>query len=746
MTDTLLSKRIAALAALLVLLYPAPGRAQFETPNTAGVAGGTCTTGHYAFPDSNGYTLKCVAGVWVIPAGSSGTVSLGSQYQMAYYAANGTVVSGDYRIVTDSSNNLNIGTSAATAGALKIGGVNGISFPSDTSTLGNSIAIGPSALAGQTVSGAYGNIGIGWQVLSTAMTTGAVANTAVGTQALASDTSGSSNAAFGNHALNANTTGVNNVGIGSFALAVNTTGGLNTAVGVQALNANTSGFVNTAVGNLALGQNTTGGQNTAIGALALGTSTTGNNNSVFGYQVASTTLNTGSNNILIGTNSAVDTPLSGTSNFLNIGNLIYGTSIGTAAAPGNVGIGTATPLYTLDVLSTATRAINVTNSNNSTNSAAVFGSATGSSGAVIGVYGQASNTSSFSGAGVFGSGGNNAVGVQGSGTNGQGIYGTSIGNEAAFFQSISTSNTSPTLVTQQYSTSTADLFQAQNASGVSLVKITSSGSVGIGTTNPLAQLQVGTLSTNWTELGVSSNYPIEAGYNNDTRFILSDNAYTDFGSSYSSSSSGYPGIMLGHGLVKNYIVGDANGLLLQPVAGNVGIGTTNATASLIVVAGSAPTYTPFAGTRAIFAGGVGTGDHTDVVISAGSAGVAELDLGSYGTEYRGGIGYDNSASLTKVTNNGSGIVIDTNGKVGIGTSTVRSLLDVNAGEVQIGSSGASCASINAGAIRYSSGTLLLQWLGLDGISRQCWLRHSGASGLLSKHRQHCDWYKYAQYC
>jgi hypothetical protein len=48
-------------------------------------------------------------GTWAA-AGGTGTVSSGTQYQMAYYAANGTVVSGNSKIVTDSSNNLNINT------------------------------------------------------------------------------------------------------------------------------------------------------------------------------------------------------------------------------------------------------------------------------------------------------------------------------------------------------------------------------------------------------------------------------------------------------------------------------------------------------------------------------------------------------------------------------------------------------------------------------------------------------------
>jgi hypothetical protein len=325
MTETLLARRIAAFVVLGMLFLPAVGHAQFETPNTAGTAGGACTTGHYAFPDSNGYALKCVSGVWVIAAGSGGTVSIGSQYQMGYYASTGSTISGDYRIVTDSSNNLNIGTSAATAGALKIGGSNAISFPpTDTNLPDASIAIGSGALNSMPAmpvgSAIYSNTAVGYQALySSAMTTAAVNNTAVGYTALRNVTSGNRNTAAGMQALGANTTGGNNTGFGYDTLYFNQTGSNNTAIGDYAgLGTSSGSYANSVFVGFEAGQDIF----------------TGSNNTVLGYEVASTTLNTGSNNILIGTNSAVDTPAQGTNNYLNIGNLIYGTSIGTAASRG----------------------------------------------------------------------------------------------------------------------------------------------------------------------------------------------------------------------------------------------------------------------------------------------------------------------------------------------------------------------------------------------------------------------------
>ena len=60
----------------------------------------------------------------------------------------------------------------------------------------------------------------------------------------------------------------------------------------------------------------------------------------------------GSGNILIGKN--VTTPASSTSNFLNIGDLIFGTGLsnGTTVSTGSVGIGSTSPVNTLDVTGT----------------------------------------------------------------------------------------------------------------------------------------------------------------------------------------------------------------------------------------------------------------------------------------------------------------------------------------------------------------------------------------------------------
>ncbi|MBC7421356.1 MAG: hypothetical protein H7328_11565, partial [Bdellovibrio sp.] len=195
-------------------------------------------------------------------------------------------------------------------------------------------------------------------------------NTATGHSSIRLNTSGSRNTANGNYSLNVNTTGsdntaigygamiannggISNTSLGASSLYSNMNGSINVAIGANSMSSNTSGGFNTATGFSALYSNSTGGNNTATGQAALGALTTGSNNSALGYQVGLTNLISGSHNILIGTSGAVDTPAAATSNFLNIGNTIFATGVGTgtlAAPAGNVGIGTTTPAYKMDVI------------------------------------------------------------------------------------------------------------------------------------------------------------------------------------------------------------------------------------------------------------------------------------------------------------------------------------------------------------------------------------------------------------
>ena len=234
--------------------------------------------------------------------------------------------------------------------------------------------------AGNTTTTGTGDTGIGYDALAN-NTTGRL-NTASGGWALVSNTTGNWNTATGANTLIYNTTGGYNTANGALALYANTTGGSNTANGTTALYANTTGSSNTANGNNALFSNTTGSNNTADGDSALVFNTTGQWNTAIGYEALNSNA-TGNNNTAAGVNAGMildSSAITGSNNtFLgydaaaSTGTLTNATAVGAnaevgasnalvlgsiggvnyASASTNVGIGTTTPQYALDVHGTA---------------------------------------------------------------------------------------------------------------------------------------------------------------------------------------------------------------------------------------------------------------------------------------------------------------------------------------------------------------------------------------------------------
>src|SRR6202790_4941192 len=185
-------------------------------------------------------------------------------------------------------------TSRATNGVITLGGAPFISACCSSTSFNTFVGTGAGNFNTQT---GY-NTAVGYQALNSINSLSSTGNTAVGTTALKSDTTGSSNTA-----------------VGTGSLQINTTGGSNTAVGASALESNGLGLWNTAVGQGAGASNTTGNSNTFVGQ---------------GTDAGAQNL---TNATAIGANAIV-----GENNALVLG------------APGvKVGIGTATPAYSVDV-------------------------------------------------------------------------------------------------------------------------------------------------------------------------------------------------------------------------------------------------------------------------------------------------------------------------------------------------------------------------------------------------------------
>jgi hypothetical protein len=217
-------------------------------------------------------------------------------------------------------------------------------------------------------------------------------NTVFGSNAYSSaNNRGNSTVAIGTESLRDNTTGANNVSVG-YASSFRTSGGSdNVSVGFSSNYFNPNGQFNVAIGSGSLrsnsltlqsynttiggnsmftsngnynsilgyysGRNLSGSNNTFIGYLAGSYSSTKplNYNIFIGNQVGnSLTGNSNmSNNILIG--YGVNPPDLGGSNQLNIGNLVYGSSLGNSStqSTGGVGIGVTNIGSRLDVSPTA---------------------------------------------------------------------------------------------------------------------------------------------------------------------------------------------------------------------------------------------------------------------------------------------------------------------------------------------------------------------------------------------------------
>jgi hypothetical protein len=380
---------------------------------------------------------------------------------------------------------------------------------------------------------------------------GIATNEAFGTGALVSNTTGSKNTASGYQALVSNTTGDSNTASGHQALVSNTTGDSNAASGAFALYLNTTGEANTASGAGALQLNTTGGYNTACGFIAGYGLTTGSSNSFFGKN-SGNSVTTGHNNVILGSYNGAGAPISATGSGYVILSDSYGAVRGTFDASGNLGIGTTSPVYKVDVRTAA-------------GTAATQGILTGSN--------AAASTLSFGQVGAI------AWDTGITATNGNYVIGINSGNNAY-------------TVTR---TGLAVNYQAWTTNGSERMRLDSAGNLGIGTTSPSVKLEVLGTIVACRSTGTTSTASIQAQVNDywttpsyrATSLIQNDSAATgttcglanaNLGTIFFSNctnaliyTNGVP-LVFGTSAVERARI-DASGNLLVTGVGGLGYGT-----------------------------------------------------------------------------------------------------------------------------------------------------------------------------
>ncbi len=168
--------------------------------------------------------------------------------------------------------------------------------------------------------------------------------TFIGHQAGKANTSGANNTFLGHTAGGANVIGSDNAYFGNNAGSSETNSN-NAFFGANAGTASAGGDDNAFFGTNAGANSGAGDDNLYMGYQA-GTNASGNRNTALGSAAYDGAARTGDDNILIG--YGVDTPLAGTSDYLSIGDTLYGD-----LATGRIGIGDATPDQTLDVVGAA---------------------------------------------------------------------------------------------------------------------------------------------------------------------------------------------------------------------------------------------------------------------------------------------------------------------------------------------------------------------------------------------------------
>ncbi len=218
---------------------------------------------------------------------------------------------------------------------------------------------------------------------------------------------------------------------------------------------------------------------------------------------------------------------------------------------------------------------------------------------------------------------------------------------------------------------TVPLVDIASSTGASIFRINANGHVGIATPIPTSELQIGTVAEGNLTVDVGSGVDAQATFSwtTDPRISFNTNS-NNWGTGVIGG-----GIRLGVSGLYSYLVSAGGNLIINPTAGNVGIGTTTPI-SRLQVTGSG-TVTPFlissSTNTKMFE--INQSGATLFNNNAGTLGQVLLSQGSTAAPVWTSTSSLGIPGLSKWTQTGNDIYYMT-GNVGIGTTTPTSLLTV----------------------------------------------------------------------
>ena len=359
-----------------------------------------------------------------------------------------------------------------------------------------------------------------------------------------------------------------------------------------------------------------------------------------------------------------------------------GLEVMRLTSAGNVGIGTTSPALALDVRSDANgdAGVQTTNANTGGSAIAKFQASNGPSNAWFGIGG-----SSYSGYAGIRAGG---ASIYTANANGIGLT----ADNASGFITLNT-----------------------GAGGTERLRVTGTGNVGIGTSNPLRTLEVSgnaniyATSTPTTLANARQLTIGEASNNTDYRLAL---GYYDTGAGFSS-------------VIQSTNAGSGAGLLLNPSGGNVGIGTTtpgykldvqgagNQLANFLQTTNTSPGYI-------VVSNGSGSQERAVFGVEGSAGGTAMSGSLAYATVINDVDGH----GLQLGTSNTARMTINSAGNVGIGVTNPNDTLDIeNSGSgIRVGNNSGNYLRIYDDSNQHIEGsggtTLWIQSAGGGPISRQ----------------------------